>query len=429
MTGSVDTMSQFVDECQLNVRGGDGGAGCVAFRREGPVAFGGPNGGDGGRGGDVWMVADHNVASLLAFRDHPHRRASSGVHGKGKDLHGRRGDDLAISVPEGTVVKDLYSGVVLAELLHHGDRWLAARGGRGGRGNAKFLTNRRRAPSFAEQGEHGEERWLRLELQLMADVALVGFPNVGKSTLISVISAAKPRIADYPFTTLEPNLGVVRVDDATEFVVADIPGLIEGASEGKGLGHRFLRHVERARVLCLLVDLAALDGTSAADQERILVAELADYRPDLLDRPRLVVGTKEDITSTTDPDKLGFTPDGEARFVISAVTGDGVAVLIGAMARLVHEAREAAPATEGVVLIRPEPTGAVVEREGDGEFRVRGRDVERVVALNDITSPDAAAYIGHRLERLGVNKLLARAGAADGDVVWIGEFSFEYRDG
>ena len=229
-------MSQFVDECQLNVRGGDGGAGCVAFRREGPVAFGGPNGGDGGKGGDIWLVADHNVASLLAFRDHPHRRADSGVHGKGKDLHGRRGQDLVITVPEGTVVKDLYSGEVLAELLHHGDRWMAAAGGRGGRGNAKFLSNRRRAPHFAEQGEHGEQRWLKLDLQLMADVALVGFPNVGKSTLISVISAAKPKIADYPFTTLEPNLGVVRLDDATEFVVADIPGLIEGASEGRGLG-------------------------------------------------------------------------------------------------------------------------------------------------------------------------------------------------
>ena len=223
-------MSQFVDECQLNVRGGDGGAGCVSFRREGPVAMGGPNGGDGGAGGDVWLVADHNVASLLAFRDHPHRRATNGVHGKGKDQHGRRGESLEIAVPIGTTVFDMYTGELLAELVNQGDRWMAAAGGRGGRGNHKFLSNRRRAPSFAEQGEHGEERWLRLELKLLADVALVGFPNVGKSTLISVISAAKPKIADYPFTTLEPNLGVVRVDDDTEFVVADIPGLIEGAS-------------------------------------------------------------------------------------------------------------------------------------------------------------------------------------------------------
>ena len=334
-----------------------------------------------------------------------------------------------ITVPEGTVVKDLYSGEVLAELLHHGDRWLAAAGGRGGRGNAKFLSNRRRAPSFAEQGEHGEERWLRLELQLMADVALVGFPNVGKSTLISVISAAKPKIADYPFTTLEPNLGVVRLDDATEFVVADIPGLIEGASEGAGLGHQFLRHVERARVLCLLVDLAALDGTSPAEQERILLDELGAYRPDLLDRPRLVVGTKADITGTIDPAELGFVPGRRdalrdlgrhPRRPRPARRGDG--------ARSSTRPAQAAPEVDGVVLLRPVPTGAAVEREGEHEFRVRGRDVERVVALNDITSSDAAAYISHRLDRLGVNRLLARAGAADGDVVWIGDFSFEYRD-
>jgi GTP-binding protein len=423
----VDPVSQFVDECQLNVRGGDGGAGAVSFRREGPVVNGGPNGGDGGKGGDVWLVADHNVASLLAFRDHPHRRATKGAHGKGKDLHGRRGEDVEVSVPEGTAVYDLYTGELLAELLNHRDRWIAAAGGRGGRGNARFLSNRRRAPSFAEQGEHGEERWLRLELRLMADVALVGLPNVGKSTLISVISQAKPKIAGYPFTTLEPHLGVVRLDDATEFVVADIPGLIEGASTGRGLGHRFLRHVERARVLCLLVDLAALDGMSPAEQERILLAELGEYRPGLLERPRLVVGTKADITTSTDPADIGFTPDGESRFVISAVTGDGLARLVGAMARRVHEARQQEPEPEGLVLLRPVPTGAAVERLGDGEFRVRGRDVERVVALNDVTTPDAVAYISHRLDRLGVMKLLARAGASEGDVVWIGEFSFEYQ--
>lgn len=415
-------MSQFVDECQLNVRGGDGGAGCVSFRREGPVVMGGPNGGDGGKGGDVWLVADHNVASLLAFRDHPHRRAGNGVHGKGKDLHGKRGEDLLITVPEGTVVTDLYTGELMAELQHHGDRWMAAAGGRGGRGNARFLSNRRRAPSFAEQGEHGEEHWFRLELKLMADVALVGFPNVGKSTLISVISAAKPKIANYPFTTLEPNLGVVRVDDETEFVVADIPGLIEGASEGRGLGDRFLRHVERARVLCLLVDLAPMDEVSVAEQERVLLDELGSYQPDLLDRPRLVVATKADAVTEVD----GFDPNGVDRFVISAVTNDGVGAVVGAMARAVHEARQETPEREGIVLLRPEAAGAHVERVADGEFRVSGRDVERVVALNDVTNPDALAYIDHRLERLGVDRLLARAGASEGDVVWIGEFSFEY---
>ncbi|MDF2732669.1 MAG: obg [Desertimonas sp.] len=417
-------MSQFVDEAQLNVRGGDGGAGCVSFRREGPVAKGGPNGGDGGRGGDVWLVADHNVASLLAFRDHPHRRAGNGVHGKGKDMHGRGGDDEIVTVPEGTVVRDLYTGEVLAELWNHGDRWRSAAGGRGGRGNARFLTNQRRAPTFAEQGEHGEERWLKLELQLMADVALVGFPNVGKSTLISVISAAKPKIADYPFTTLEPNLGVVRLDEDTEFVVADIPGLIEGASDGKGLGHRFLRHVERARILCLLVDLAALDGTTSAEQERVLLEELASYRPELLARPRLVVGTKADLVVDVDQ----FGGDGDTRLVISAVTGDGVRRLVGAMAAAVHEARAQTAKREGVVLLRPAARGSLVERVGDHEFRVSGRDVERTVALNDVSTQEATAYISHRLDRLGVHKQLARAGATDGDVVWIGDFSFEYRE-
>ncbi len=414
-------MSQFVDECQLNVRGGDGGAGCVSFRREGPVVMGGPNGGDGGDGGGVWLVADHNVASLLAFRDHPHRRATNGVHGKGKDLHGRRGESLEIAVPMGTVVHDLYTGEVLAELVNHGDRWLAAAGGRGGRGNAKFLSNRRRAPSFAEQGEHGEERWLKLELRLMADVALVGFPNSGKSTFISVISAAKPKIANYPFTTLEPNLGVVRVDDETDFVVADIPGLIEGASEGRGLGHQFLRHIERARVLCLLLDLAPSDGIGPVEQEQILLDELAAYQPDLLERPRVSVGTKADVVQ---PDELAAT--GWTGPIMSSVTRQGVSEVVGRLASLVHEARQAEARSDGVVVLRPEPTGASVERVGDGEFRLVGRDVERVVALNDVTTPEALSYIDFRLGRLGVPKMLAKAGAQEGDVIWIGEFSFEY---
>jgi len=414
-------VSQFVDECQLNLRGGDGGAGCVSFRREGPVVNGGPNGGDGGNGGDIWLVADHNVASLLAFRDHPHRRAGDGVHGKGKDLHGRRGESLEVTVPEGTVVSDLYTGEVLAELNNHGDRWMAVAGGRGGRGNARFLSNRRRAPTFAEQGEHGEERWFRLEIRLMADVALVGFPNVGKSTLISVISAARPRIADYPFTTLEPNLGVVSIDDDTSFTVADIPGLIEGASEGRGLGHRFLRHVERARVLCIMVDLAPLDGVGPVEQEEVLLRELGQYRPELLERPRIVVGTKADLVPTEAVDSSHFDA------VISAVTRDGVRDLVGQMASMVHTSRADEPAVDGMVVLRPEPTGAVVERTDDGEYVVLGRDVERVVALNDVTTPEALAYIDQRLDRLGVLRLLARAGVADGDVVHIGEFSFEYR--
>ncbi|MEY2969497.1 MAG: GTPase Obg [Actinomycetota bacterium] len=412
-------MSAFVDECQLNVRAGDGGAGCVSFRREGPVAFGGPNGGDGGKGGDVWLVADHNVASLLAFRDHPHRRADDGVNGMGKDLHGRSGRDLEVRVPEGTVVRDMYTGEVLADLVAHGDRWLVVEGGRGGRGNARFLSNRRRAPKFAEQGEYGAERWLKLELKLMADVALVGFPNAGKSTFISSISAAKPKIANYPFTTLEPHLGVVRVDDSTEFVVADIPGIIEGASEGRGLGHQFLRHIERARALCILVDLAPMDGMSPEEQERVLLRELEAYDPGLVERPRIVVGSKVDVANVA-------AVEAWSGLTMSAVTRQGVRAVVGKLAQIVSQAREAIPPREATVILRPEPGGTYVERVGENEFRVHGRNAVRSVALNDITSPEALNYIDERLKKMGVGRLLSRAGAQDGDVVHVGEFSFEY---
>jgi GTPase len=408
-------VSGFVDEAQLHVKAGDGGAGVVSFRREAHVARGGPDGGDGGGGGDVWLVADHDTASLLGFKDHPHRRAVSGTHGMGKGRHGRAGADLEVPVPEGTVVRSL-EGEVLADVAHQGERWLAAKGGQGGRGNARFLSNQRRAPSFAEQGEVGEERWFNLELKLMADVALVGFPNAGKSTLISRISAAKPKIAAYPFTTLEPHLGVVRFGEH-EFVVADIPGLIEGASEGRGLGHRFLRHIERARVLVVLVDLAPDDLRSPAEQERILIEELRRYRPDLADRPCLVVGSKADRADPT----LAWT--GER---ISAVTGEGLAVLLGRMGTLVGDARAAVPPAVEFVIHRPEPVGLVVERGDDGSFVVRGRPAERAVALSDLTNAQALAYAQKRLKHLGVDRALSRAGARHGDRVRIGGFEFEY---
>jgi GTP-binding protein len=381
--------------------------------------MGGPNGGDGGQGGDVWLIADRNVASLLAFRDHPHRIAGNGVHGKGKDLHGKRGEVMEVHVPEGTLIRDMYTDEVLADLTNHGDRWLAAGGGRGGRGNARFMANRRKAPSFAEQGEKGEERWLKLELKLIADVALVGFPNAGKSTLISVISAAKPKIAAYPFTTLEPNLGVVRIDNVTEFVVADIPGLIEGAAEGKGLGHQFLRHVERARVLCILIDLAPVDDTSPQAQLDILLRELESYDPQLLERPRVIVGTKTDSATVEMVDEW----DG---MLISAITNQGLRELVGRLASLVHSARQELPVLEGRVILKPESEGSWVEKLGNGGFRVHGRKAERTVHLNDVTTPEAMSYIEERLKKLGVPRLLARAGAVTGDVVWIGDFSFDY---
>jgi GTP-binding protein len=409
----------FVDEVQVNVRGGDGGAGVVSFRREAHTPKGGPDGGDGGSGGDVYFVVDRNVASLLAFRDHPHRRAQSGTHGAGKQRHGATGDDLVVPVPEGTIVRER-GGELLADLVHHGDRFLAARGGRGGRGNASFLSNSRRAPGFAEQGEYGEERWLRLEVKLIADAALVGFPNAGKSTLISAVSAAKPKIADYPFTTLEPHLGVVRFRDH-EFVLADIPGLIEGAADGRGLGHTFLRHVERARVLVLLLDLASIDGRSPEEQERVLLDELEQYRPELLDRPRLVVGSKADVATSELHDAGAST--------VSAVTRAGLDEFLGRLGSLVDATRAAEPETEPFVVLRPVQEGFMVLRDGDGAWRVAGRSAERVVAMADLTNEEAIEYVQVRLRRMGVERALARAGAREGDVVRVGPVELEYQEG
>ena len=407
-------MTGFVDECNLHAKGGDGGAGCVSFRREAHVARGGPDGGDGGSGGNVWLVADRNVSSLLAFKDFPFRRADDGTHGQGKKKHGRTGDDLIVKVPEGTVIKD-FDGELLADLVTAGDRWLAAGGGHGGRGNARFLSNKRRAPAFAEQAEIGEEKWLRLELKLMADVALVGFPNAGKSTLISRISAAKPKVASYPFTTLTPHLGVVRRNDDFEMVVADIPGLIEGAASGKGLGHQFLRHVERARVLLILVDLADVEGKSPSTQEEILISELGDYDATLLDRPRMVIGTKSDVAT------LPWTGP-----TISAVTGQGIDTLVGDLRQLVEQARVTDEEPAQYVVHKPIPEGIRVIRHDDGTFEVLGRQAIRAVALSDLTDIDAMNHAQERLQQLRVPRALARAGATAGDVVIIGSFQFEY---
>ncbi len=418
-------MTGFVDEAQLHVKAGDGGAGAVAFRREAHVDKGGPDGGDGGRGGNVWLVATTNQSSLLGFRDHPHRRGGDGGHGGGKKKHGARGSDLDVPVPVGTRAKGP-DGSLLVDLVNPGDRWLAGEGGRGGKGNASFLTNRRRAPAFAEQGEKGHEQWYDLELALVADVALVGFPNVGKSTLISRISAAKPKIADYPFTTLEPNLGVVRADDESNYIVADIPGLVEGAAEGKGLGHRFLRHITRSRVLVVLVELDPVTGIAPTEQQRVLLDELERYQPDLVERPRLVVGSKADMAGPVDEGYGSFRPD----LVISAVTGLGISQLVGKLAEMVAGARVSEPEADGTIVVhRPLPEGFAVERVEDGVYRVVGKVAERAVALNDVTTDEAADYVQGRLRRIGVDRALARAGARDGDLVHIGALSFIwYRD-
>jgi GTP-binding protein len=418
-------MSSFVDQAQLHARAGDGGAGAVSWRREAHVDRGGPDGGDGGHGGDVWLVASVNESSLLGFRDHPFRRATDGVHGSGSKRHGARGKDLVVPVPVGTVVRDK-TGAVVCDLDVEGARCMVAEGGQGGRGNARFLSNRRRAPAFAEQAEKGQEFWLDMELKLMADVALVGFPNAGKSTLIATVSAAKPKIANYPFTTLEPHLGVVRVGgvrDGTDFVMADIPGLVEGAAEGKGLGHQFLRHIERARVLVVLLDLGAPDagGVTAAEQRRVLLSELGSYRPDLLDRPRIVVGSKADLAADDEH---------ACDMVLSVATNSGVGELVERLAPLVQEVRAEADAVTSseIIVHRPAPEGVAVERAAAGTWVVHGRAAERAVALSDLNDEGAQAEVVRRLRRLGVDRALSRAGARDGDEVTVGAMTFTWGD-
>jgi GTP-binding protein len=285
----------FVDEVEIQVRAGDGGRGCVSFRREKFVPRGGPNGGDGGRGGSVILEADEGLGTLLDFRYRRHYAAPRGRHGEGSDRHGASGDDLVLRVPVGTTVRERETGLVLGDLTGHGERLPVARGGRGGRGNAHFATSTNRAPRHAEPGEPGEERWLRLELRLLADVGVVGFPNAGKSTLVSRLSAARPRIADYPFTTLVPTLGLVRLDEGRSFVIADVPGLIPGAAEGKGLGLRFLRHLERTRLLVHLLDLDPATGRDPVDDWRTIQAELLAYSPELAARPQLIAANKTDL--------------------------------------------------------------------------------------------------------------------------------------
>ena len=331
-----------------------------------------------------------------------------------RDSGSCRADDLVIPVPPGTLVVDRDRGNVLRDLTAAGQQVVVAKGGRGGRGNRSFLSNKNRAPREAEAGEAGEERWLRLEVSLVADAALVGFPNAGKSTLIAAVSAARPKIADYPFTTLEPHLGVVREGDI-EFVLADIPGLIDGAADGRGLGHRFLRHVERARVLVLLLDLAHAEGRTPADQERALLDELARYQPELGTRPRLVVGTKADVATATHD---GLT--------LSAVTHEGLDRFVHALGGLVDTARATAPPPAAPVVLRPPDEGVEVVRDRDGAWRVAGRDAERVVAVTDLTDADALAYVRDRFRRLGVDRALLRAGARDGDVIRVGAVELEY---
>ncbi len=339
----------FVDEVKINVKSGDGGRGCLSFRREKFIPKGGPDGGDGGDGGDVFFEVESGLSTLMDFRYKVHYKAGRGGHGMGKNMHGKGGEDLVIKVPPGTLVYDDDSGELLADLTEPGERRLLLKGGQGGRGNARFATSTNRAPRHVQPGLPGEERTLRLELKLLADVGLVGLPNAGKSTLISAVSAARPKIADYPFTTLVPNLGVVQYGGFKSFVMADIPGLIEGASEGHGLGTRFLRHVERTDLILHLVDLLTGEGETPEGHFELINHELSGYSAELARKPQIVVLTKLDITEVRElaPGYLeSFRGKGLAAFAVSAVTGEGVPELVARVGAELDRLRAAEPDEE-----------------------------------------------------------------------------------
>ena len=420
----------FVDETTIEVTAGRGGDGVTSFHREKYKPRGGPDGGDGGRGGDVVLVADPGVGTLVEYHFHPHQRASRGAHGQGNNRRGADGDDRTLPVPLGTLVRDT-DGELLADLDRPGARFLAARGGRGGRGNAALSGPGRRIASFHEKGEPGRQRRLTLELRSLADAGLVGFPNAGKSSIVTRASAARPKVADYPFTTLEPVLGVVRAGDH-DFVLADVPGLIPGAAAGKGLGHRFLRHVTRSAVLVHVLDLHPLEpGRDPEADLAALEAELAAYDPELADRPAMVVANKADL-----PEGRARLPEAAAAarrrglpfFAVSAATGEGIRELLYALGAEVGQARAARPAASAAppATVAADPEVPIsVTRDGPG-FRVLGDRPERWVAMTDLDNPQAVAYLQRRLRRAGVDDLLAAAGAAPGDEVLFGGAAFEF---
>jgi len=413
----------FVDRVRIQVRGGNGGAGVSSFKRQRGKPRGKPAGGAGGRGGAVVVRAASVSSSLLRYSRQPHWSAGAGTHGEGDLRHGRVGEDLVLEVPLGTLIYD-EGDTLVADLVADGQEVTVVQGGRGGRGNAAFVTPQRKAPTFSEQGEFGDAAWITLELKLIADAALIGFPNAGKSTLISRVSAAKPKIADYPFTTLEPNLGVVSLGDR-EFVLADIPGLIEGASAGKGLGHEFLRHTERSRVLVILLDPSELQEASYEDQLAVLRQELAEHSPDLVNRPVVIALTKVDTVDDIAEPMAWAQRTGIDMHTISSVTGEGLDRLTYAIADEVHRTVREAPDREGFVLHRPLQATFSVRHDGDA-WVVTGRAAERAVNLADLTVPEAADLSARRLESLGVDAALSAAGAVAGDDVRIGDIVFTF---
>lgn len=433
----------FTDLSHINVKGGDGGAGCMSFRREAFVPKGGPDGGDGGHGGSVIVEADAQLSSLIDYRYKHHFRAGRGTHGQGARRYGRDGEDLVLKVPLGTVVRELDPQTQtpmyqIADLTQPGERVIVAPGGAGGRGNIHFVTSVRRAPAFAEKGEPALEHWIELEMKLMADAALVGMPSVGKSSIIARISAARPKVADYPFTTLVPNLGVARATSGQSFVAADVPGLIEGASEGKGLGHQFLRHIERTALIMHVVDVTGgYEGRDVIEDYATINAELAAYASELAVRPQVVVANKCDLPGCEEAVerlRAAAEADGHEFFAVSAATGLGLDALVNRVAAMVADLRREVAAAEPECDLtetwerdrQRRDKRMVIRREERHVWRVSGAAIERIVVQTDWENDEAVAFLQHRFDRCGLDLQLAKAGAVNGDEIRILGFAFTY---
>ncbi len=426
---------QFIDRTSITVKAGDGGNGKSAFRREKFVPKGGPSGGDGGRGADVVFVVDNNMNTLLYFRYHRRFKGENGENGDIKNQYGHNAPTCIVKVPPGTIVKDADTGEVIADLTAAGERVVVARGGRGGRGNAKFSSSQNRAPTFAELGEPGESRSLSLELKLLADVGLVGYPSVGKSSIIACVSAARPEIAEYHFTTLTPVLGVVRVDDERSFVMADIPGLIEGAADGAGLGHDFLRHVERTKVILHVVDASGVEGRDPVEDYHRINAELKKYSEKIARRPQILVANKMDLPGAGENyarlEKLAAA-EGIAIFPVSAATREGMAALIAETAKALDRYVEEPEETDGIKIYDADkdedPERITITRNDRGDFIVGGKALEKLVAMTNFGNDEALRRFQYIWRMKGIDSRLKKRGIKEGDTVHIGAMEFEFRE-
>ena len=421
----------FIDSAKIFVKAGNGGNGIVSFHREKYIAAGGPDGGDGGKGGDVILVVDEGIRTLVDFRYKKHYKAEPGQDGGPSNMSGRSGKDLIIRVPPGTIVKDEESGRIIADLKTAGQTEVIARGGKGGKGNQHFATPTRQVPNFAKSGDLGEERWILIELKLLADVGLVGFPNAGKSTILSMVSAATPKIANYPFTTIEPNLGVVRLDADTSFVLADIPGLIEGAHQGVGLGHEFLKHVERTRVLVHVVDVAAVEGREPLEDFNVINRELAQYSPKLAEKPQVVAANKVDVlddTTKLDEFKRAVEDMGYTVFPVSAATNSGIKELmyhVGEVLKDVPDTILTEEVDEEALYTAKEEEPFTIRKEGN-IYVIEGNWIRKIVGSTNFNSYDSLQYFQRAIKRKGVVDALEEMGINEGDTVRAHGFEFEY---